>query len=218
MNGQVEYEVSAPRGVFGKLLGYKGRVGIFLGLFLVLVFSVLTSGVVWDVRIDGADDEEVKEILEDLSAAGLDIGARWNKLDTGLIEINFLAASDSIGWVNINRRGNVAYVRVKDKTVYLQEEEPTGYANLVAARDCVIEDIKVECGYAMVKKGESVRAGEVLISGVIPSELGGGFCYASGQVTGRYSDTVSVSVSRFASEKIYGEKYAQLCKIKILLL
>ena len=61
----------------------------------------------------------------------------------------------------------------------------------------------MEKGYAVVKKGESVRAGEVLISGIIPTELGGGFCYAKGTVLGRYSEKVSVSVENTVSEKVY---------------
>ena len=108
-------------------------------------------------------------------------------------------SSSDIAWININRRGSVAYVTVAEK-----EQNPTdsgsttgaGYANIVAAADCVIEEITVTRGTPEVKVGDVVRAGDLLISGVMPLESGGGFCYAEGIVIGRISDTVTAEVER----------------------
>jgi len=202
---KVRYRISNPRGLYGILLQNKRRMGIFIGAALFAVMLFLSSDVVWDVRIEGADREEESKILHELSSAGLDVGKRWSKLDKSQIEINMLSASESVAWLNINRRGTVAYVKVSDKILYQDEEKPTGYASIVAVCDCVIEEIIVESGYPMVKKGESVRAGEVLISGVIPTELGGGFCYAAGEVIGRYSEDISVFIERTVREKVYSE-------------
>ena len=210
---KVKYSVSEPQGFFGALVKYKKRVGIFLGIIAAVIIVGVSSDFVWDVRIDGLSEDEAGEIRRELSLAGLDVGKRWSKLDKNHIEINMLNLSTRVGWININRRGTVAYVKISEKTLYQEDDVKDGYANLVAARDCVIEDITVKSGYAMVKKGESVRAGEILISGVIPTELGGGFCYADGEVTGRYSESVSVTVSRSVYEKVYSETCLSECNI-----
>jgi hypothetical protein len=55
----------------------------------------------------------------------------------------------------------------------------------------------------MVKVGQSVRKGQILISGVIPTELGGGYCYAEGSVKGRFTDTVSASVPQVVTDRVY---------------
>lgn len=211
--GKVKFSVSEPLGLYGKLLKYRRRFGILIGLLFAVVLFIISSDTVWDVRVEGAYLGNEEEIRRELSEAGLGVGKRWSKLDKNQIEINMLTSSDSVAWLNINRRGTVAYVKVSDKITYPEEEKLVGYANIVAVRDCVIEEITVETGYPMVKKGESVRAGEILISGVIPTELGGGFCYASGEVVGRYNESVSVFVKRSVSEKVYSEQTLAFCKI-----
>jgi similar to stage IV sporulation protein len=206
LTGKVSYEVSEPRGIFGFLVSNKKRYGAIFGIVFVLIIAYFSSRIVWDVRIEGADGESEEKILEELSMAGLSEGKLWKRLDRAEIEIKALGISDSVGWLNINRRGNVAYVKVSKKELHAPEQKQDGFASIVAARDCVIEEIIVKSGYATVKKGESVRAGEVLISGVIPTELGGGLCYAEGEVIGRYPDRVSVVAERQKEEKSYGER------------
>ena len=205
--GKVGYCISAPGGIVGFFLKNKHRFGVYVGLIVVLGLFIIGSDTVWDVRVEGCEEGEEAQMLEQLSAAGLCVGKRWSKIDKSQIEINALCSSDLIAWVNVNRRGTVAYVSVGRKILYNEEQSASGYASIVAGRDCVIEEIMVESGYPTVKKGESVRAGQVLISGVIPQELGGGFCYAKGIVKGRYADVVSVSVEREIKSKISDEPY-----------
>ena len=42
-------------------------------------------------------------------------------------EIDMLMNSDLVSWININRRGGVAYVSVADKIVYEENEETKGF-------------------------------------------------------------------------------------------
>ena len=213
LNGKIRYQISDVKGVFGFFIKNKKRFGLFLALFLGAILLLLSSDTVWDVRIEGASEDKEAQIVLELSEAGLSVGKRWSRIDTADIEISVLSDSESVSWLNINRRGGVAYVKVTEKVLHIPPEEPKGYANVVAAMDCVIEEIMVDEGYALVKKGESVKTGDVLISGVIPTELGGGFCYASGKVIGKYSETVSVSVPFEIQSKIYGEDELYECGI-----
>ena len=86
----------------------------------------------------------------------------------------------------------------------------------MASRDCVIEEITVSSGVACVKAGDTVRRGELLISGVIPSESGGGFVRAEGVVLGSCSDEVSVTVQRAEQIRAYKEEKLSSIKVKFL--
>ena len=88
-----------------------------------------------------------------------------------------------------------------EKITHDAPEKKEGFSNVVASSDAVIEEITVIHGTAMVKAGDSVKKGDFLISGVIPTELGGGFCYAEGIVIGRISDSVEVAVSNVKEVK-----------------
>ncbi len=197
----VEYKKSRIFGLYGAILSARHRYGIILALLVVSALFFFLNSLVWDVRIEGCESGSEDEIIAELESAGLTVGSRWRRLDKGEIEARVLASSDKVSWLNINRRGTVAYVKVIDKVIREPDKMPTGYANVIASVDCIIESITVKRGVAMVEVGESVRAGQILISGVIPAELGGGYCYAEGSITGRYTDTVSVSVSQDQCER-----------------
>ena len=203
---RIDFSFSAPCGLVPFLEKSRNKYGVFLGLIFSLFLVFLSADTVWDVRIEGSETLDETSIIETLDKCGLSVGKRWSKIDSSEIETNALAASEKLSWININRRGSVAYVRVNERITHEQEEKPSGCANIVAERDCVIEEIRVTSGYALVKKGESVRAGEILISGVIPTELGGGFCYASGTVIGRYNERIEAFYPDSEAYKVYGER------------
>ena len=202
----IEYSVSNIKGVYGFLLSRHKRYGLIAAMLVSVFIAALSSNVVWDVRIEGCESGKEVEILESLSAEGLYVGAPWWRINRSEIELGVLKSSDDVSWININRRGSVAYVRVVDMDVHESAPRPVGYANIVAARDCIIEEITVSRGVAMVKPGESVKEGDVLISGVIPTELGGGYCYAEGNVIARYTERISVDISDKTAEKIYADE------------
>ena len=152
--------------------------------------------------MEGNESVTDGEIILALAEEGFEIGDFWFNIDKGEIETSFLLNNKKISWININRRGSVAYVKVIESDVnHSAPDDRTGYSNIVASSDCVIEEITVKQGTAMVKPGDVVKKGDILVAGVMPSESGGGFCYADASVIGRVSDTVSVQIDR-KTEKI----------------
>lgn len=196
VDGRFEYSETIPLGVRGFLYRNRKRYGVFLGGIFFIFLIIFSSGRVWDVRVSGAERYSETEILDELSSCGLSVGDSWRRLNTSEIENKLLSYSERISWININRRGTVAYVDVVEKHKVAEVLPDYECASIVASVDCVIEDITVKRGHAVVKRGDAVKRGDVLISGIIPSELGGGFCVAEGSVVGRASDSVSVEIPR----------------------
>ena len=181
-----------------------------------LALVIGAPSLVWDVRAVGGE-RITEEVLEGyLEPLGLSVGSLWSRIDTAEIETALLAEHPDVAWVNINRRGSVAYVEIRETEDAPPPSVATGYANIVAAEDCIISEISVTGGHALVAVGEVVRKGDVLISGVLPPESGGGFCRASGTVKGVVDGSVSVEVSRVASEKEYGNGSPSAFSVKIL--
>ena len=215
LKGKVEYSVKGPFGLYGAIKKFIRRpIALVCSTLFLLVF-ILSSFVVWDIRIEGVESELHDEIYQELESAGLSVGKFWASIDKSEVENQLLLNSETVSWININRRGTVAYIKVVRKLIYEEMETPTGYANVVAERDCVIEEIRVKNGYALVKVGETVKAGQILISGVFPSELGGGLCYADGVVIGRYSGSTSLIQQRYDEEKELVARGCESYSIKI---
>lgn len=209
---KITYETVGSGGIPVIILNNRHRFGIFSAIALSLIIYILSSLFVWDIRIDGNESVPDSAVLNELSDVGFSVGERWGSFSKNDVEWALLDASDKIGWININRRGSVAYVTVKEKTVYPESGDKKAFSNIVAARDCIIEEITVRAGTAAVKVGDTVKAGDLLISGVLP---GGGFVAADGSVRGRISDEISVEVPRNENKTVFGKEKLQSATLKI---
>ena len=182
---------------FGVMLKRAIRAkGAIAAILLVSLVFLIFGGVVWDVRFSSDGTVTNSSVSSQLRSLGFGIGTRWSTVDTSDIENKLLLSSDDISWISINRRGSVAYVEVIGKSKVDKPSENNGYTNVVASCDCVIEEISVSSGYAVVSVGDTVSKGDLLISGILPAESGGGYCHAQGVVKGRLSANLSVSVDR----------------------
>ena len=123
-------------------------------------------------------------------------------------------ASDRIGWLSINMDGTVARVQVIEHIE--GESEGDGIsegklpANLVAVRDGQIEYLELYHGNAVVKVGQAVKAGELLVSGLYDSQSGGiRITRAAGRVLARTERTVQIEIPFAYTEKVYEDAVLQ---------
>ena len=203
--GRFEFECSEPLGIPGKYKRLKNKSAYIAAILVSIVIISFLSNLVWDIRIEGNLSIPDSEIKLGLAECGLSIGDLWPTINRSNIESKYLATENNISWININRRGSVAYVKIIENQIKEEEkEELPKYSNIVASHDCVIEEITVRSGTAVVKKGDTVKKGDILIMGVLPQELGGGFCSADGSVIGRINEKISINVNR-KYEKIIGK-------------
>ncbi len=216
LGSRVKFKTSQQMGLRGFVYRNRKRYGVICALLFTSMLLLISSFFVWDVRIEGCESGKEEEIVAELSESGLSVGSLWHKTDRSKVENSMLLSSDLVSWVNINRRGNVAYVKVVDKIINEPPEEKTGYSNIVASCDGIVEEITVVKGVAVVKSGETVRRGQLLISGILPPESGGGFCYAEGTVTARINDTVKAQISDNEQIKVTEENKTSRISVNIL--
>ena len=212
-SGKIELYVSEPLGIPGFIKKNRKRYGTAAGLLFAVFTLVFLSGLVWDVRIVGEYSLDEDKIKAELDKAGLSVGSFWHGLDKNAIENRVLLGCEDISWIAINRKGCVAYVQLSEKEGGGKPADEAQYTNIVAACDAVIEEITVMKGVALVKPGDVVRRGDILISGIYPDELGGGFCHADGAVMGSVKETLTVEASRI--EEMISEKERRRVKTKI---
>ena len=204
--GRIEFEYSDTLGLYGKINKLRHKSALVCASIISLFLLIISSDTVWDVRIEGNVNIPSADISLRLEECGLAIGDLWSRIDRSSVELKYLDSDHRISWININRRGSVAYVSViEGETDEGGKEEGYRYSNIVASTDCVIEEITVYHGMAMVKPGDVVKKGDILIVGVIPEGAGGGFCAADGVVVGRINDKISVEVDRKYEKKTLRE-------------
>ena len=207
LSGRVEYTCSEPLGIPGMWKRMPYKVSVIISCVISILSVLYLSGLVWDIRVEGNERMTDKEIIIALNDCGFEIGDFWRLTDSAKIENVFLEKNDRISWININRRGSVAYIKVieKEEGLNIDNDASLSYSNIVANVDCVIEDITVKRGVAMVKVGDSVKKGDILVAGVLSSEAGG-FCAADATVIGRVSETVRVEIDRVGEKNVNTNK------------
>ena len=204
LSGRINYTVSEPLGLYGKYKLMRHKTAVISGIIFSLILIILLSFPVWDIRISGNETVTDDEVLKALEESGFYVGRLWPSLNLSNVEASVLSSNERISWININRRGTVAYVRVIEKDGGYTKDEPTvGYSSLVAATDCVIEEITVRQGTAVVSVGDVVKKGDALVIGVIPGEGGGGLCAADATVIGRCDGSIDAEISRDYEKKTY---------------
>lgn len=213
--GRIRYTVTDEHGLPSLIKRNLIHFPTVLAVLAGLLINILLSLLVWDVRISGNDKVSREQIVAALEQAGFGVGQVWSLTDKEAVEVETLNILDELSWISINRKGTVAYVEVKEA-----EEgklPPGGYecSNIVASTDCVIEEIDVRHGRAMVKAGDVVSRGDILISGVIDTEAGTFFTRAEGTVKAQVVKVVSASASK---EEHFTEKsLTRACEINLKL-
>lgn len=134
-------------------------VMLLLGLTLFLPSRVLFFDV------EGNQKLTEGEILEVLYRCGIGFGSVRGEVRSEKIKNALLEELPQLQWAGINTVGCRAVVSVRERTSPASERTPKGVHNIVALCDGVVEEVVVTRGSAACRPGQSVRAGEVLISG-----------------------------------------------------
>ena len=114
------------------------------------------------------EDTDIYKLTNLLEDNGIYIGSKKDNLKPiSDIKTNIINRTDDISWIWIYIEGSKARVEVSERIIPHKMIEKDIPSDIVALCDGVIENITVKCGDAMVKAGDAVRKGDVLISGKV---------------------------------------------------
>jgi similar to stage IV sporulation protein len=157
-----------------RLLQNKGR---WLGLLFFIAAVQILASFIWVVGVavgDGALPGEPR-IREELREIGVRPGAlrgKTKKAHERILEELAIAFPEA-AWINVELRGVVVLVTIVGKTPPPAKEE--GPADIVAAKEGLVSEVIVLEGTPLVKPGDMVTPGDLLILGekVLPRREGG---------------------------------------------
>jgi similar to stage IV sporulation protein len=150
---------------------YRRRKAFFLGAFIFIAVIITLTSFVWAIEITGLEKIEEKELRNQLGTCGVGIGVVKYGHSPSDIKNKMLMINPDLSWIWVDIRGTKAYVDVKEryeKPQIVPEDEP---CNIVALRDGVIHDYIVRTGQPVVKIGDVVQKGQLLISGAVDSSV-----------------------------------------------
>lgn len=144
----------------------KRRKSLVIGLIVFLAGLYTLSSFVWFVDIQGNHKLEQEAIIKIAAEAGLKTGAVKFTVDTAKVENHIKERLPEVSYVGLTVNGTRATIEIAEKTIIQRPEAVP--ANIISKKSGLIKEVLVLVGNPMVKEGDTVVPGQVLISGVIP--------------------------------------------------
>lgn len=155
------------------LLRYKKRYALMASVLLMVAALTALSMFIWEIDVSGNENISKEVILQELNELGIGIGTYRKSFKPKDIQNQMLIKIPELEWLAVNVTGSYASVEVREKEpkpIIVPENEP---CNIVSEKAGLIVAINTLEGSASVKVGEAVEAGQLLVSGLINSNVVG---------------------------------------------
>ncbi len=201
-----------------KIIKYEGKEGInrhfknniyvyIIVLFCFILMDVLTGFI---VRIDVIHENSsirklVQEELEENKIKKYSLAYDFDEIED--IKNKILNNNrNKLEWMSITRVGMTYVVRIEERIITdITKEE--GYRHIVSAKDALITKVISSKGDVLVRSGEYVKKGDILISGELKLyENIKANTLASGEVFGNVWYTTNIKFPLVYEEKKYNDK------------
>lgn len=140
------------------------RARFVLPVIVLLCIAMLAVLSQFCFRIEVTGDYDGDEVLQALSNAGVRVGGRLYDWNVDRVE-NAVANDLDAMYAVVSRKGSVVYVNAVKRKEIDAPIDMTKRRDIVATRGGVVTGVLCEQGTALVKAGDTVKAGDVLIAG-----------------------------------------------------
>lgn len=148
---------------------HKYRKRKIFGVFFLIIFVgiIVLSNYIWNIDIEGNINITEEEILTLLEENGLYIGIAKDDINTKSIINKIRLSRKDIGWIGINIEGTNAIIKVKEADIAPELIDKDEYCNIVSDKEGIITQINVQSGTAVVKEGDVIKKGDLLVEGIM---------------------------------------------------
>ena len=202
----ITLHILSEKGLRFRLAPYRLRIGLLAGALCGLAFFYWNSAFVRSIEIYGNARISDAEILTALEGLGIRKGTPLREIAYTFVEQQMRLAVSDIEWITLRHSGGRLIVDLTEERNAPEMHSDRIPANIVADVTAQITDISVLGGHAVKQRGDVVRAGDLIISGVQADKFGVTHYYrADGVVTGIY-ETDFVQEQPFTDQiTVHGE-------------
>ncbi len=145
----------------------KARKIFFIFAFICIFAVILFSQFIWKIEIDGTREIDASDIRVFLYNSKIRQSEWKHHIDTNAVEVSILKNFSEISDVSVEISGTKLIITIVERESPIALYDKKISVNLVALEDGIINEMVVYNGTPLVKSGDSVKKGDVLISGVI---------------------------------------------------
>ena len=192
--------INSKKGLPIFLHRYRKRKILIIILIPIVLGILVSSTYIWNIEINGLNNINSEEIIEQLKEEGVEIGKRKNSIDTKTVINNIRLKRNDVSWMSIDMKGTniiITIVEAEKKPDIVDKEK---YCDIVSDRNGIITKITADVGTALAKVGDIIEEGDVLIGGYMEGKYTGiRNVHAKGKIDARVWYTKRIE-SGFARE------------------
>lgn len=160
---------------------YKKRFGFLIGVIVFAMILIFLSNYVWIINVEGNNIISTQEIINSCKKLGIYEGINKNKINNKYDAQRLLLIQDGIAWCSMNTEGSVLTVNLSETRIS-DEKEREDPSNIKAAIDGKIKKIDIASGNVVVKVGDTVSKGDILVSGIVENMSSTLFVHSDGEI------------------------------------
>ena len=190
-----------------KVMKYRVRYGIAAGFIIMIFFIFIMSNVVVKIEIRGNHNINDSQIISVLSEIGIEKGKFIPALDLASCEQRMKLMLNNTGWAAIRSQGGRIIVDIHEIDDTPTTVELNMPCNVVSLKDAVIISMNTKIGDNILKPGDAVSRGEIIVSGVMVNERNNFTVgHAMADIVGQYQETETFIQNFSNDKKIYTDR------------
>lgn len=144
------------------------RTVLLCGLAAFCVLVALVGTRVWEIRTDISPSLSESAVMGRLAELGVDIGTPLRSIDTPSIRRQMMVWDPDITFFALNLRGNSLTVTAHAGAAAPEVADEARPMRIVASHGGVVRQVRALRGEALVRAGDAVETGDVLIDSLVP--------------------------------------------------
>lgn len=169
----LKMRIEKKHGIYFTLKRHRDKIGFAAGAIFAAAVVLFLNLFVWEINISGNKAVSSEEIMATLANSGLKTGTLRTAHDARKIEWNIMNNNKEIAWATVNIQGCCVNVVVsetrREAEMKYDDDKPV---NIIAAKYGVIRKMDVFDGQGVVKVGDAVMKGDILVSATFEDRHG----------------------------------------------
>ncbi len=174
---------------------YIHRKGIAAGMAVSAVMLIFLCSCVWTIDVTGNDRFTEEQIISIAENYGIYPGAFRKNIDPKEIKTDIKSKFKDISWFSVNANGAHISLEVTESTGSDEIIDFTTPCNIISGIDGELLSLEAHSGTPVIKPGNAVTKGDLLISGVMEKTDGSPyFTHARGTAIVRTNRNISQNI------------------------
>lgn len=164
----------------------KKRKMLIIGAVICVLLLYICTSFIWVIDVSGTKKVKKETIMNILRQNGVKVGTQKSYIHKDDLENQMMIDIPELSWIGFELKGIKLIVKVVEAVIPPSFPDKSTPCNIISVKDCMIAKIIVLEGNPQVKISDTVKKGQILISGIIQhDEANVRYVHANGEVLGR---------------------------------